>query len=182
MAAIERIALHTQKCRDRANGHLNAIGSAARHVTRDCNELIKAQSEIRGIARCTTKSLTIGGLFFTISASRGDRKSTTILVGPTSSVGTSRMSRKRFTSGLVRSRCQSTHTHHRQELRHRVRDRRRECQHAALSRFEPETRGLRTFENVISTVFAGEQIDATVRPSGIHLEKADRLLYMMRDD
>ncbi|MBY5624891.1 hypothetical protein [Rhizobium leguminosarum] len=52
----------------------------------------------------------------------------------------------------------------------------------ALSRFEPETRGLRTFENVISTVFAGEQIDATVRPFGIHLEKADRLLYMMRDD
>ncbi|WP_260687094.1 hypothetical protein [Rhizobium laguerreae] len=41
---------------------------------------------------------------------------------------------------------------------------------------------MRAFENVISTVFAGEQIDATVRPSGIHLEKADRLLYMMRDD
>ncbi|MEH7881315.1 hypothetical protein V7798_33770 [Rhizobium laguerreae] len=41
---------------------------------------------------------------------------------------------------------------------------------------------MRTFENVISTVFAGEQIDATVRPFGIHLEKADRLLYMMRDD
>ncbi|MBB4279460.1 hypothetical protein [Rhizobium mongolense] len=38
------------------------------------------------------------------------------------------------------------------------------------------------FENVISTVFAGEQIGAMVRPFGIHLEKADHLLYMMRDD
>ncbi|WP_141105599.1 MULTISPECIES: hypothetical protein [unclassified Rhizobium] len=38
------------------------------------------------------------------------------------------------------------------------------------------------FENVISTVFAGEQIGAMVRPFGIHLEKADHLFYMMRDD
>ncbi|MBB3166545.1 hypothetical protein FHS25_007062 [Rhizobium laguerreae] len=53
---------------------------------------------------------------------------------------------------------------------------------SALSRFEPETRGLRTFENVISTVFAGEQIGVVVRSLGTHLEKADHLLYMMRDD
>jgi hypothetical protein len=35
---------------------------------------------------------------------------------------------------------------------------------------------------VISTVFAGEQIGAMVRPFGTHLEKADRVPYMMRDD
>jgi len=35
---------------------------------------------------------------------------------------------------------------------------------------------------VISTVFVGDQIGAMVRPFGIHLEKADHLLYMMRDD
>ncbi len=33
-----------------------------------------------------------------------------------------------------------------------------------------------------SAVFAGEQIGAMVRPFGIPLEKADHLLYMMRDD
>lgn len=51
-----------------------------------------------------------------------------------------------------------------------------------LSRFEPETRGLRTFENLIATVFAGEQVGVVVRSFGTHLEKADHLLYMMRDD
>jgi hypothetical protein len=41
---------------------------------------------------------------------------------------------------------------------------------------------LRTFENVIATVFAGEQIGVVVRSFGTRLEKVDHLLYMMRDD
>ncbi|WP_164903011.1 hypothetical protein [Rhizobium leguminosarum] len=51
-----------------------------------------------------------------------------------------------------------------------------------MSRFEPETRGLRAFENLIATVFAGEQIGVVVRSFDTHLEKTDHLLYMMRDD
>ncbi|NKM38566.1 hypothetical protein GFL68_09790 [Rhizobium laguerreae] len=55
-------------------------------------------------------------------------------------------------------------------------------QNGRLEQVRTETRGLRTFENVISTVFAGEQISVVVRSFGTHLEKADHLLYMMRDD
>lgn len=92
MPTIQGIPFHRRERRDRANGHLDSIGSPAGHVARDCNELIEGQCEVSTIGPLNGKVADERGLFFTISASRGIPKSTTILIGWPSSAGTSRMS------------------------------------------------------------------------------------------
>ncbi|APO72644.1 hypothetical protein IE4872_PD02132 (plasmid) [Rhizobium gallicum] len=49
MPAIEGVTFHGEQCRNRADGNLDTIGPAARHITGDRDQLIETQGQVRAV-------------------------------------------------------------------------------------------------------------------------------------